>query len=215
VTLTEFLLARIAEDEWWAREASRRDEAYVETGVHWRWEFNDTDVVATIDPLASEWLGLDDEANGFKMSLRSVEEFPTATVGPLPQFAIGYAEEVPTTIAGHIARHDPARVLAECEAKRRIVERHADETPYCSSGAWEDTTHAEMSGVVCPTLALLASVYADHPDYQELWREPEHQLEVQWRSMAGGEWHDAAVEPIPSREAVEVRQRIISEEWRP
>src|SRR5438067_2058538 len=34
-------------------------------------------------------------------------------------------EEIDPDDAAHIARHDPARVLAECEAKRRIVELHA------------------------------------------------------------------------------------------
>lgn len=52
----------------------------------------------------------------------------------------------------------PARVLAECEAKRQIVEMadFADEP-----GAWP---------VYVKVLELLASVYADHPDYREEWR---------------------------------------------
>jgi hypothetical protein len=52
----------------------------------------------------------------------------------------------------HIARHDPARVLADVEAKRRIVE-------------W-DAEQPVDRGV----LNILASVYADHPDYREEWR---------------------------------------------
>ena len=47
-----------------------------------------------------------------------------------------------------------ARVLAECAAKRRIVEHHA---PYAG-------------GSGRPTLLLLALPYADHPDYDETWR---------------------------------------------
>lgn len=55
--------------------------------------------------------------------------------------------------ADHIARFDPTRVLAECEAKRAIVEMHADEIPGdCAEVRW------------------LASVYADHPYYREEWR---------------------------------------------
>jgi hypothetical protein len=58
-----------------------------------------------------------------------------------------------TDDAVHIARHDPARVLAECEAKRRIVE-------------W----YGEEPGRVGPALGMLAAVYADHPEFREEWR---------------------------------------------
>lgn len=63
----------------------------------------------------------------------------------------------PRTIAEFIARHDPARVLREITAKRGILEffERAD-----GDSAWwyEDAV-----------LGQLASVYADHPDYQQGW----------------------------------------------
>jgi hypothetical protein len=43
---------------------------------------------------------------------------------------------------------EPERWLAECEAKRRILEEHE---------------HA------CPTTQALALPYADHPDYDQAW----------------------------------------------
>ena len=58
----------------------------------------------------------------------------------------------------HIARWDPARVLAECEAKRRIVEQLA---PIA-----EETWDVDLGRV----LKLLALPYADHPDYRQEWR---------------------------------------------
>lgn len=58
--------------------------------------------------------------------------------------------------ATHIARHHPARVLAEVEAKRRIV----DET-------WGGPDHQDMWD---HHVRLLALPYADHPDYREEWR---------------------------------------------
>jgi len=90
----------------------------------------------------------------------------------------------------------PARVLAECEAKRRIVELHRDwpvlvERPTefePSFGAdlssftlratrqiqWmTEQAYREGFGDEPPTgpiLRALASVYADHPDYREEWR---------------------------------------------
>ena len=69
--------------------------------------------------------------------------------------------------AWHIARWDPARVLAECEAKRRIVEVHLSGEAWCdhcSGGEHRGNPDA------CPTLRLLALPYADHPDYDETWR---------------------------------------------
>lgn len=75
----------------------------------------------------------------------------------------------------HIARHQPGRVLAECEAKRRIVEDHTDsrEPDYCPRcvkyrDQWEG--FIVYCPHPCPTLAALASVYADHPDYRDEWR---------------------------------------------
>jgi len=61
--------------------------------------------------------------------------------------------------AAHIARHDPARGLAECEAKRRIVELFPNHPDH--SDGW-----GNAGGRV---LELLALPYADHPDYREEW----------------------------------------------
>ena len=64
--------------------------------------------------------------------------------------------------ADHIARHDPARVLAECEAKRRIVERASHDYR-----KYDGERIVELAGY---TLRNLALPYADHPDYDEAWR---------------------------------------------
>lgn len=71
----------------------------------------------------------------------------------------------------------PARVLAEVDAKRAIVERHAG-TPYpgpddealdlpCSShyGEWNPVAPDR-----CPELLALVQPYADHPDFDPAWR---------------------------------------------
>ena len=80
----------------------------------------------------------------------------------------------PTMIghAVHIARHDPARVLAECEAKRRIVE-HAtswDATLRETPEGWTEATATAYRMAMHWTLAALALPYADHPAFQEEWR---------------------------------------------
>jgi len=127
-TLTEFLLARIAEDEDVARSA--------DTGARW-------------EPVALGVLG--HPRNGYMV-----------------------AEQVETEQGMHIARHDPARVLAECEAKRRIMEA-ADEATGLDMqvdgefrvGARDETAEPYIGDVILRALAL---PYADHPDHDEAWR---------------------------------------------
>ncbi len=65
----------------------------------------------------------------------------------------------------HIARHDPARVLAEVDAKRRILDAimeqfHPDDILNGAQGTAEP-----------PWLSrVLALPYADRPGYREEWR---------------------------------------------
>lgn len=81
----------------------------------------------------------------------------------------------------HIARHDPARVLAEVAAKRRILDEldampHAlddghHECPMVEPTAWKDPRctcgQAELADRV---LRLLALPYAGRPGYREEWQ---------------------------------------------
>jgi len=80
--------------------------------------------------------------------------------------------------AAHIARHDPARVLAEVDAKRRIIDQHVAAVlpggqvpdviycPTCNGPDWD--MYPMPDG--CTTLRLLALPYAGHEDYREEWR---------------------------------------------
>ena len=97
----------------------------------------------------------------------------------------------------HLARWSPTRVLAECEAKRRIVTLHQDwpvlvETePTFEPGlrdadlgtltvsvqkriAWlterEYVARFGMEPPTTPILLALALPYAEHPDYLDEWR---------------------------------------------
>jgi hypothetical protein len=110
--------------------------------------------------------------------LRSVEEYPTDMPYSLPTFIISTAEEVNTTAAGHIARHDPARVLREVAAKRAIltaVEKYLDPHPGQPCTNEDDQydscdLHTAATGRVSPdVLPLLASVWSDHPDCRAEW----------------------------------------------
>jgi hypothetical protein len=100
----------------------------------------------------------------------------------------------------YLAVWHPDRVLAECDAKRRIVEREArffeprDDLPaeltvvedeWQSEREWvwvkfvtgaeeqmSQATYRErfMRPAISATMRLLALPYADHPDYREEWR---------------------------------------------
>jgi hypothetical protein len=73
----------------------------------------------------------------------------------------------------HIARHDPARVLRNIEAKRRILDEIVPQM-----NDMTDQIHAEFGvGPMDPStyeslglLRLLALPYADREGYQESWR---------------------------------------------
>lgn len=72
--------------------------------------------------------------------------------------------------------YDSLRVLAECEAKRRIVEFHRPSTdhgdayaPYCV-GCWEEGGMDGAPNHPCRTVRWIALPYADHPDYREEWK---------------------------------------------
>ena len=122
MTLTEFLLQRIAEDEAAARAAG------------------------------SATFGLISHRGG-RLGWSDLAEIP---VRRLAEF-----DDADSASFEHIARHDPARVLAKCEADRRIVEfLRPDPAMPVDSGRF----------VAAGVLTLLALPYAEHEDFQEDWR---------------------------------------------
>lgn len=70
---------------------------------------------------------------------------------------------------------DPNRVLAECEAKRRIVEMGTfDDSPESAVDFWlkegKGRTPPQPVGALIGVFRALAAVYSDHPDYDRDWR---------------------------------------------
>lgn len=65
----------------------------------------------------------------------------------------------------HMHRHAPARVLAEVDAKRRLLDLHSAEEGQHPDFCWHDKHE-----LPCPTLRLLALPYAGRPDYRPEWR---------------------------------------------
>jgi len=71
----------------------------------------------------------------------------------------------------HIARHDPARVLAECKAKRAIIGASVETLATTGSGfPADDSGYGEAHSLASFTLRALALPYADHADYCEEWK---------------------------------------------
>lgn len=73
----------------------------------------------------------------------------------------------------HIVGWDPARVLAEVESKRKILDEHGPETVWdglgteetvCTTCRYDDGTGTFPYGG-CPTVRALAAPYAGRPDF--------------------------------------------------
>lgn len=67
---------------------------------------------------------------------------------------------------------DPARVLAECSVKRRIVGMFqvARVIQECKSYPGEESAVRLMVDALEGVVRVHATAYADHPDYQTNWR---------------------------------------------
>lgn len=83
-----------------------------------------------------------------------------------------------TEDAVHIARHDPARVLRDVEARRALMKQAfiyeakidgewgcCHDAEQIEAGECEETSPNEITA-----LRLLALPYSDHPDYRTEWR---------------------------------------------
>lgn len=67
---------------------------------------------------------------------------------------------IPSTIVEHIAQHDPAYVLADIAAKRRVIA--------VLSAHQHDSPAARMA--MDDALRALALPFSEHPDWREKWR---------------------------------------------
>ena len=140
MTLTDFLLARIAEDEAAARLCAEMFPS--------PWDVADRGWRVRI--YAADIPDEGDHADpGDKRAPVVMEVEPDRNLDD-PRWLSERVE--------HVRRHDPARVLAECEAKRRVIEECDDyDNP------------SEVLILADQILRHLALPYADHPDYDPSW----------------------------------------------
>lgn len=152
MTLAEFLLARIAEDERVARAADVKqgDASWKRHGP-----------IALSDPRAFKVRSERDSR-----PIARVED----VAGDIDDPDCATAILDGSAVSEHIAHWDPARVLAECEAKRRIVE------DYAKCVRLRDIEHhvTDYSGgelaAYETAVRFLALPHADHPDYRQEWK---------------------------------------------
>jgi len=96
--------------------------------------------------------------------LARIAEDETDATHVLDRLSVGSA------ILANQLRGYASRALAECEAKRRIVEMHVDGVGCTAdSDAVCDACHYGVSPCHGDVLRTLAVVYADHPGYQQEW----------------------------------------------
>lgn len=145
--LVQFLRARLDEDEAAARLAAEPEswmQLNRQSRPDWYVQFwADPDVAAVVaDPESSAY-----------------------PVVATPQ---GMEADDAEARADHIARHDPARVLAEVDAKRQVLDRYENQAVLLANhmgGILTKHLVQELRAVV----QLLALPYASHPDYQPAW----------------------------------------------
>jgi hypothetical protein len=154
---------RGAQGMWWphARSGSLRDRGRQDEGM-------EPDVGPNLDEFLLARIAEDKRFAGTAAEASGGEEWSADELSPgLPE----------VRAAQHAARFDPARVLAECSAKRRIVLACRESGPAVGFlGArppgmadWPLSPH-DQHQLAALVLAVLALPYADHPEYRQEWR---------------------------------------------
>jgi hypothetical protein len=148
MTLTEFLLARIAEDEAAARAAMTVHQRRIKHLGDGKWG------AEYYEPLPADEVRRD--------VVCSIPEGPSSP-------SSSWSDKPGTA---HFERFNPARVLAACAAYRSIVELHWPDHECTAPGDGYAGVFAgdpALGLTPCPTLRTLASIWADAPDYREEW----------------------------------------------
>ena len=159
MTITEFIEAQIAEDEQIAQSTIDPERP----GTHWCWEDGER------NPLQPgvEVKELDTQA----ISLRTVEEYPTRHVGPLPAFLLCQVEARQQGALWHIARQDPDRTLRQVEAFRKVVAAYRgavlakEQGSVSARNVAQDEAAVDVLGYV---IECLASIYADPAETKDV-----------------------------------------------
>lgn len=153
--LIAWLRAQLDDDERVARAAAAGG----------RWSYSKGDSVGA-------WTLYDEHWSIASMTVYDTEAYNYSERMPAVRHP-GYID--PDAIGGHMALHDPTRVLAEVDAKRRILDQVVDEATGLDMqvdgefrvGSRDDVAEPYLGDVLTRLLAL---PYADRPGYREEWR---------------------------------------------
>ncbi len=153
MTLIEFLRARIDEYEAAARKAMPYG--------HGAWTYVDGDRGPQVDLNPGEGEALETWTREGSSSVWTCDDPDDGC----QDVAASWAAE-----GEHIARWDPARVLAEIAAKRRIIDEYEQREREATSGIEQAKVFGYHATGLLIAIRLLALPDAEHPDYREEWR---------------------------------------------
>ena len=153
--LVKFLEARFADDERDARAAAAANPGAAAT----HWVAEQVDHRSSTGLRGTAWAVVPERVKGVAIAISP------SGVRPL--------------LVTHIARHDPARVLAEIEAKQRILRAHPlsraemkepGKPAYGCATCHYHSEYGVLGSGECDTLRMLALPYAGHEGFKAEWR---------------------------------------------
>lgn len=153
--------AAIDQDEAWALAACKAypyatDQTVPAEGVSWIWVGKEHHDPATVDPVLSEFV--EDEAGTLGVNLATVQEWPT-NHRPMRHTYANEIVEMEAAAAGHIVRHDPARVLRQVAAHRILLREILNlERRHAAEFSTSPTPVHALDGVLA-----LAAIYGIEP----------------------------------------------------
>ena len=148
--LIVFLEARLAEDEAAARAT------LIDVDGSGDWRAGEHPVVWTVDLYRVR----DANSRPVVEAIRSLEDDDDPD--NIREYVNGAA------VAQHVARHDPARILREVHAKRKLLGRFR-RAAMMKSKLPDDKMTEKWYSVMAPNVVDLAAVYDDHPDHRSKW----------------------------------------------
>jgi hypothetical protein len=138
--ITDFLYARLAEDEALAKKAAASSTPAMDVSR---------------EPIGPAW----EDSEGMVLGKPDKDGYRI----PLWDNEGSWTLSMDTNVSAHVARHDPARVLAECAGKRDTL------GIYIQMGESSAPEAVPVWLVLAEVVVNMARPYRAHPDYDWNW----------------------------------------------